>query len=432
MRSVRTIMIALAIAGAMLVTPAGAQDTPPLAPALPVIGPAPTLKIVGNWFDGRRFRPATWYSVGGKLTRRAPHHVDRTLDLRDKFLVPPFAEGHNHNLQNPWTAPGAVAAMRKLGVYYSVQLGADRQNFPQVLPTLNRPDSVDVTAAWMILSASDGHPLGIAINGAKAAGMDVTPDMIRDQFYVAVDNADQLAAKWSMVAETRTPLVKVILIDGQNYAANRAKPEKFGFNGIDPSLLPDIARRTHAMGARLVVHTDTAGDVALAAPHADIIAHLPGYRIDPPLTVADYRLSDATIKTLAKRKVVVIPTMAASGHYVKKHPDAAAALEANYADNMRRLKRAGVTMLTGSDVFDGTVIDELVALQKTGVFSAAELLRMGTMTTPTVMFPNRRIGCFAEGCEASFVVLDRNPLTDWTAVTTGATGLKQGHVVPAP
>ena len=54
----------------------------------------------GKWFDGQKFVARKFYTVGGRLTARKPTRVDKTFDLAGKFIVPPFAEAHNHNLES--------------------------------------------------------------------------------------------------------------------------------------------------------------------------------------------------------------------------------------------------------------------------------------------------------------------------------------------
>jgi len=54
--------------------------------------------INGRWFDGKSFQRQTLYAVDGVLTKKKPVKVDETIDLADRFVVPPFAEAHNHNL----------------------------------------------------------------------------------------------------------------------------------------------------------------------------------------------------------------------------------------------------------------------------------------------------------------------------------------------
>src|SRR5262245_56623762 len=59
----------------------------------------PTSRIYGfhnvKWFNGERFRRGDFYSVDGTLTFRRPRHLDESLDLSGKYVIPPLGEAHN-------------------------------------------------------------------------------------------------------------------------------------------------------------------------------------------------------------------------------------------------------------------------------------------------------------------------------------------------
>src|ERR1041385_8744234 len=73
----------------------------------------------GNWFDGQKFVRRTFYAVGGMLRSKRPTHVDRVFDLSGKYVVPPFGEAHNHNLE--WSSDERFAQINKMyldaGIY---------------------------------------------------------------------------------------------------------------------------------------------------------------------------------------------------------------------------------------------------------------------------------------------------------------------------
>jgi len=408
------------------------------APSLPASAAAdtlvsPTLHFTGGqWFDGRQFKKAEWYSVGGRLTARRPKRVDVTFNLSGSYVLLPFAEAHNHDIQNAYF--GAIAPPRYLrqGIFYSAQLCADTKRTKDFSGQFNRPNSLDVVWATACVTASDGHPLGLMIHDAKQLGMDASVDELRSlsgAFYV--DSLADLDREWERIAATKTPLVKLILVNSEDYAANRAKRDLFGKNGLDPALAPEIVRRAHAAGMRAVAHVDTAADFATAIrAGTDIIAHLPGYRFTPDKQASDYRISDDAIREAARRKTVVIATAVASRHHVKRRPEVAEALRQTQVDNLRRLIAAGVPIATGSDlVGDGSVIDELEFLDRLAVMPRAALLRSATMQTPRLLFPERRIGEFSEGAEASFITLDANPLRDFAAIRRVRIRVKQGNLL---
>jgi len=114
------------------------------------------------------------------------------------------------------------------------------------------------------------------------------------------------------------------------------------------------------------------------------IAHLPGGRGPDSLFV----LTDAGAESAARRGVPVITT-------VTQHRDDALTerlLRTQYARNVDVLRRHGVTLLIGSDLFPGTAATEIAALARSGLFSNLELIRMWSVATPRSIFPDRRIG----------------------------------------
>jgi hypothetical protein len=46
--------------------------------------------VHGNWFDGTAFETKTFYSVAGILHLHYSGQVDSTIDLQNKFIIPPF------------------------------------------------------------------------------------------------------------------------------------------------------------------------------------------------------------------------------------------------------------------------------------------------------------------------------------------------------
>src|SRR4030095_15588631 len=50
----------------------------------------------GQWFDGTRFVARTMYVVGSTLHMGRPATVDSVIDLSGGYVVPPFADAHQH------------------------------------------------------------------------------------------------------------------------------------------------------------------------------------------------------------------------------------------------------------------------------------------------------------------------------------------------
>ncbi len=98
--------------------------------------------------------------------------------------------------------------------------------------------------------------------------------------------------------------------------------------------------------------------------------------------------------------------------------------------NLRTLRDAGVLIAVGSDEYDDISTAEVAYLASTRLFTPNELLRMWAETTPRAIFPERRIGRLLPGYEASFVVLDENPLTHFDNIFRVRSAMKQGHEIP--
>lgn len=399
-------------------------------PRVAVASPKTVLALEGGrWFDGDGFVEDTWYSVDGLMTRKRPTQIDVRIDLKGRYVLPPLADAHNHNLQNAWSAATFADDYLRRGIFYSAQLAANADEIAGYRGLLGGPGRVDVLWAEATLSSSDGHPLGLALAGAKQAGMPEQPEDFIDKVFWAIDTHTDLAAKWPKIAESQPKLIKVIVVDDAHAAAQRKDPSSYGQRGMSAALLPEVVERAHAIGARVAAHVDSADDIArVVAAGVDIVAHL-NTRIPSGLSAADLRLSNETIADMKRRGTVVIPTVAVTRYYLKAHPEDRAALMAVIGDNLARLKAAGVPMLTGSDLFDGSVVDEIEAMNATKIFGAGELLRLATKTTPQAMFPERRIGIFAEGAETSLVAYDADPTHDLAVLRAPRLAIKQGEIL---
>ena len=164
-------------------------------------------------------------------------------------------------------------------------------------------------------------------------------------------------------------------------------------DGLDPKLLPAAVATAHARGMKVAVHALSDLSVGLAAEAgADVLAHTP---VEPlrPETVA------------AWHGKAVISTLAAFGG----NPEAIA--------NLRALRAAGATVLYGTDLGNlrdaGPSRTELELLARAGL-SNADIT--AAMTTAPAAYWGIPIGPVAEGAEATFVVLDRDPRTDATVL----------------
>ncbi|MBX3561083.1 MAG: amidohydrolase family protein [Sphingomonas sp.] len=394
----------------------------------PAAPQGPTLALTGGlWFDGERFVPAAWYAVGGRLTATRPERIDATVDLAGRYVLPPFVEAHNHDMQNAGFAAVSIGKNLRQGVFYSVQMCSKPGNDRAFSRLFNTPGTIDILYAEACISSSDGHPLGISLASYRQAGIEPDADEARARFD-PIDSLEDFERLWPEIAAREPALIKVILVNSERQAANRADPDTFGFRGIDPELLAPIVARAREAGIRVAVHVDSAGDFATAvAAGPDMIVHLPGYRFARGFGAADYRIADDVAAEAARRGIFVITT-ANVASFSARQPWAAE-LRAMQIENLRLLREVGVPLIIGSDNVMGTVVDEVLYLDGLQIMPRAELLRRATIDTAEAMFPGREIGAFREGVEASLIAFDADPLETPDVLRSPAVRIRQGSLL---
>jgi len=401
--------------------------------------PGAVALVGGHWFDGKDFVDRTVYVIDDTLSDARPARVDSTIDLHSGYVVPPFADAHNHNVEfsSAARADAILAKYIREGVFY-VQ---NPMNFVRgragLAGRVNVPAGVDVTFANAGITATGGHPTGLFMRNFNL-GIYSAQDG-EGVFLWTVDSLPDLDRKWPRILESKPDFIKTVLVYSEDYDTRRRHWEYTNWRGLDPKVvLPEIVRRAHAAGLRVMAHIESAADFhnALAAG-VDEIGHMPGFRGNEQAQLPDlrpYLIADEDARTAASRGVPIVTTVDASSI----DPAGADSLRRRQADslhraNLRRLKQYGARIVVGSDNFRQTSLPEVMYLHSLGVFSNQELLKMWSESTPRAIFPQRRIGELRPGAEATFLVLDGNPLSDFQAVTRIQLRWKQGRrLVVAP
>ncbi|WP_194756387.1 amidohydrolase family protein [Aliidiomarina indica] len=382
--------------------------------------------INGLWYHDGAFVSQTWYSDNGMLTTIAPEVIDSEIDLKGGFVIPPLAEGHNHNLQNPWLATNFSKDYERAGILYGLMLCGSHYNAEETRAILDQT-SLDIQLAGACISSSDGHPLRMALQSFADEG--VTASDIHDRDYVVIDSLSDIDAKWPLIQASSSEFVKIILVHA-NREERRGNTEFHGVNGLRAELVKPLTEALQSRGLRVVAHVESQADFATAvAAGVDMIAHLPGYRWERGYEPSEYRLSDETIKEAAAMNIAVITTVSVSELVYQNNPDQLAQVKALQKDNLGRLHAAGVAIIPGTDRFDVNVVYELEYLQAFEIFTPQQLLDSAVKTGPQRLFSDRKIGQFQEGYESNFVVVSENPLEDIAHLNGIELVVKQGHVV---
>ena len=385
----------------------------------------------GRWFDGRAFeaREAV-YVVDGVFTRTRPPEVDETVDLASGFVVPPFAEAHNHNIDGAYEIETVNRNYLRDGIFYVRIANNIGERTPAARAWLEAPGRVDVAFSNGGLTGSGGHPIRLYEETIRPRAYPDKPnEWLRDRAFFVVDDDDALAERWPRILEGAPDFIKVFLLYTEEYDCRRGDRAYYGRRGLDPRLLPAIVQRAHAAGRAVAAHVETAADFRAAVQAGvDQVLHLPGSNIPPATNVEAFRLTAADAARARERGTVVTTTTVISRRWETSDPDRLARAREVQVSNLRLLHEHGVPLAVGSDLYSATALDEVMNLRALDVFDNRTLLNMWCETARAI-FPQRRLGRLDEGYEASFLVLDRDPLLDFDNVRSIRYRFKRGHPI---
>lgn len=382
----------------------------------------------GKWLVDGNFRKTTVYSINGKLSFVRPYAIDSIIELGNQYCIPPFGDAHTHNLDASYNIKEIVSEYLKEGVFYVQVLGNYGSGAEQIRPILQRSGKLDVTYANGLLTATYGH--GFYPYEPLAMGIFIPSDQVKytdsikksrraeNNAYYFFDSIPDVDRKWPLVMKYKPDHIKICLLDAANYTEKR-KAELFDGYGLSPEVAAYIVKKAHAEKLRVFAHVETVEDAKLCARiGVDALGHIPGYGWNGDLSTKDkYCLTKSDIKWIKKSGMSIIPTYNIThvDEYdttgkMTAHPERLIPV-INYKRNLlRALFKAGVPLAIGSDYYGKTSIVEIDSLLSNQVFTNKELIDIYCRQTSQLIFPNRKIGEFKEGYEASFLLLKENPL----------------------
>ena len=398
---------------------------------------APSVALInGKWFNGVAFSEETMYMSRGVFTGAPMQKPDSVIDLHGGYVVPPFAEAHNHNIDasSPETAKTLVAKYMKDGVFYGQNPSNVLRARRGLVAFINVPAGLDATFSNAGLTGPGGHPMGLYLRNLSRGGMSLSDTNSTEGFIWIIRDQADLARKWPSILAGKPDFIKVMMLYSDEYEKRLNDTTFFNWRGIDPKLVPEIVKRAHGAGLRVMAHVETAADFrnALRAG-VDQIGHTPGFRGNEQRklpSLVPYEISDEDADRAARQKTYVVTTLGGIAE-PQNGVDSVMRRRADslFTRNLRMLKKHGVRVIVGSDSYRNTSVPEAVYLASLGVYGNAELLRLWSETTPQAIFPNRRIGRLAPGYEASFLVLGQDPIADFSNVKSISLRVKQGFTI---
>ncbi len=402
----------------------------------------------GQWFDGKGFKRQKMYSADGIFTNRKPAKVDETIDLKNQFVIPPFADAHTHNLDGTRNLEEMINAYLTEGTFYVQVLANYASGAKQARPFLNKPSSLDVIYANGGLTSTLGHPF-LAYEPRAMGLFDYTKweanmEKIKlsrigeNEVYWFLDFRSDVDAKWEKFVAQKPDIVKIFLLDADDYEKKRASG-KAGDKGLSPEVAEYVVKKAHQAGLRVYAHVETTNDFRLGLKiGVDGFAHSPNYgwsgktedALKDDLTLADLKLA-------AKQKVFITPTANIGRIETTIYADGKEDLQIERFNRVvERQKRLfnlmyknGVKIILGSDYYSKTLGVELWYLHDNKIFDNLTLLKIAAEDTPQAIFLNRKIGKLKSGYEASFITLADNPLKNFDTVKKVGLRFKQGFFI---
>ncbi|MCB0534313.1 MAG: amidohydrolase family protein [Saprospiraceae bacterium] len=384
----------------------------------------------GNWFNGASFAPATWYSINGTLTKKAPATIDSTFDLSGQWVVPPLADAFCSSVSENPSAEHQMKFYLNEGIFYLQVLG-NTQDGRKTVDSLVRANAVhpDFKYANGAFTCTLGYPF-LKYEG-PAQGVR-NPQMFAQQYseiregrkmlgdgYWFVDSKAAVNKIWKSVVDQKPDVVSIYLLDANNSGGKESK-------GLTPDVAKALVKKARRSKLPVYAHVETAEDVRLGLKlGVQGFANLPGYNWDGKGDNSKYALNDDDLKKLAKKKTAVIPLFS----YAQTHSVRPEATEAQ-SSLLKRMLNAGVNVVIGSDDAQRTIRSEVNYWFQFGNLNYAQILNVLCVNTPQAIFPDRKIGRFEEGYEASFLVLRDNPLGNLLKLRAINMMVKQGKLLP--
>lgn len=365
----------------------------------------------GLWWSPDGFVEGDRYAEDGVFIEAPAGPPDRTVDLGGAWIVPPFGEAHNHNLDNPALVPGMSTTYLSAGILYVKNPNSRAEWTADTRARVNQPDTVDAIFSLGGVTAPGGHPIPLYGFLSQFMGPRRPGESFEGDAFHLVTAPEHIDPVMDRLAADGAEFVKLYLLGSEHHHAGDGPWA--GPHGLDPALVPPLVEAAHARNLRVSVHVETAADFrAAVAAGVDEINHLPGYTWHRGSTADDYRLTDADARAAAATGTIVVTTTVVSTGF-NLPAERLAEIQALQRDNLRRLHAAGVPLAIGSDSYRATAQAEAVNLLAIEAFDEAELLRLWIDTPRLSIFPDRAIGRLEPGFEANFAILPGDPAEDF-------------------
>jgi len=369
-------------------------------------------------------------------------------DESGKTLMPGLIDMHVHIgapggvFKNPQDYANPHAQMRRLAAYLYSGITTVRSTgdlLEGALEVRKNSQSDDNTVAQFytcgpLFTASGGHPEELLENFPE-----FMRKMAKEQFMRQPKSAGEARTQVDALKLAGVDCVKGVLEAGN---------ESWGkFNRLDPQIYRAVMDEATKQGLPTATHTGSAADVKLAIDagsnsieHGSTVDLIPdeafaamkarGIFYDPTLSVFEAYSDLAQGKTQILdrpllQQVGPLDLINNTKSVFSKPPKELNVARANSlfeipVQNLLHAYQSGVTLITGSDagnpmVIHGPTVQHEVELWVDAKIPKAVALQAATYNAAKALHQETRIGLIKEGMDATFLLLDGDPLQDITA-----------------
>lgn len=409
----------------------------------PLIIISQTIQLInGNYYQDGKFKNySNVYLKNGKFTFIKPKTIDTIIYLKNKFIIPPFAEGHTHKLDNQKELQNDSKTFLNQGVFYALVLNNFSSNVSQNREFLKNSNEIDVVYANGGITATDQHPQFVyerILSDIKEWWLPENTAKIKiskkgeNDAYWFMDNVNDVDKKWKAFILTKPDIVKVYLMNVKN---QNQYPKTLSEKSIKY-----IVKKAKESNLRVVAHIESFDDLKVGLRCGiSIFGHMPHYNVNFSTKLPDeFEFSKAEKYIIKKLKPIIIPTLSFNEEFSvvrnekNNYQGELDTVSYNRSLNFQKsriksLSRMGFNFALGSD--RDFLMPELLYWFKNAIFTKEKILTIATKETSKLIFPNRKIGEFKEGFEASFLVFENNPLYDYKTLKTIQLKIKKGKIL---
>ncbi len=209
--------------------------------------------------------------------------MDTIIHLDNKYILPPFAEGHTHKLDKREELKRDIDSLVKQGVFYALVLNNFSSNAENNREVLRHSKQLDVVYANGGITATGQHPSfayerniscikewWLPANTAKIK----SSNKGENDAYWFMNTMEEVDKKWLAFLSTKPDLVKVYLLNVNKNANQDPKT-------LTENTIKFIAKKAKESDLRVVAHIESFDDLKVGLRCGiRIFGHMPHYNVN--------------------------------------------------------------------------------------------------------------------------------------------------------